>query len=232
MKILEKTLTNLISESGADAAVAMQTLDGNDELFINAETVFHAASTMKVAVMLELFRQVEQGKMQLTDRIPTHNEFTSIIDGSIFHQVQEYDTEANLYTAAEMSLYDLCHLMITISSNLATNLIMRHVGRDRIQTTLTLAGIGGMTIIRYLEDPLAFERGINNDADAKSLLNLLMSIAQHRILTPASCEAMLDILKQQKVVNRIPVGLPPGTIVAHKTGEITRHMHDAGIIYG
>ena len=186
MKILEKTLTNLISESGADAAVAMQTLDGNDELFINAETVFHAASTMKVAVMLELFRQVEQGKMQLTDRIPTHNEFTSIIDGSIFHQVQEYDTEAELYAAVEMSLYDLCHLMITISSNLVTNLIMRHVGRDNIQTTLTRAGIGGMTIIRYLEDPLAFERGINNDTDAKSLLNLLMSIAQHRILTPAS----------------------------------------------
>lgn len=232
MNNLKNTLDALLVECGAEVAVAMQTLDEKDSLYINANTVYHAASTMKVAVMLELFHQLEQGKTRLTDTLPILRDFPSIMDGSLFRQAQEYDTETELYAAFEMSIYDLCLLMITISSNLATNILMRHVGRENIAATLKAKGIEDMTIIRYLEDNLAFERGINNDTDAQSLLKLFMGIGQKRILSAQSCDAMLDILKQQKVVNRIPVGLPAGTIVAHKTGEISRHMHDSGIVYG
>src|SRR5436305_15206320 len=90
----------IISSSGADVAVAFRTLDGRDELLIQPDVAFHAASTMKVPVMIELYRQVRAGLLKLDDQIPVLNEFHSIVDGSPYALNVGDDSDAEVYKHA------------------------------------------------------------------------------------------------------------------------------------
>ena len=114
---LEARVHSLIAASGAEVAVAMRTLDGTDELFIDPDKTFHAASTMKVPIMIELFRQAEAGTLKLDDQLPVRNEFHSIVDGSVYQLSVGDDSDADVYKqiGKTMSLRDLCEAMITVS---------------------------------------------------------------------------------------------------------------------
>ena len=228
---LQTRLETLVAASGVEAGIAIETLDGNDAVFIHADTVYHAASTMKIAVMVELFRQAEAGNVQLTETMPVVNEFKSIVDGSPYHLDQEYDLEQTLYAGQPHTLAALCHLMITVSSNLATNLLMERLGIAHIQATLHDLDIQGLQIQRGLQDLKAFDAGINNTTTARALARLLLLIGQHRILSAAACDTMLGILKQQHFRDAIPAQLPAGIEVGNKTGEITGHYHDAAVVF-
>lgn len=222
-----------IAASGAEVAVELRTLDGRDRLAILPRESFHAASTMKLGVMLELFRQVRAGKLSLEEQLPVRNEFHSIVDGSVFQLDPGDDSDPQPYTKAgsTMSIGDLCEAMITRSSNLATNLLMEKLGIPNIQRTVKANGGEGLRIVRVLEDGKAFEKGINNTTTAEALAALLLRMAQGRAVDRASSEQMAAILKRQTFNEAIPAGLPPGTPVAHKTGEITKIHHDAAIVY-
>lgn len=223
----------LIKKSGADVAVAMRTLDGRDELLIQPDVAYHAASTMKVPVMIELFRQARAGAVALDDQIPVVNQFHSIVDGSPFRLDLGDDSDDAVYTrvGGRMSYRELCEAMITVSSNLATNLIIEHLGASRIQKTTDALGAPGMHVLRGVEDDKAFQKGLNNSTTARALMTLMEKIAKGEAIDKASSDDMVAILKRQKFNDRIPAGLPPGTAVAHKTGEITRIQHDAAIVY-
>ena len=224
---------DLIKKSGADVAVAFRTLDGRDELLIQPDEAFHAASTMKVPVLIELYRQARAGTLSLDDRISVINEFHSIVDGSPFKLDTGDDSDAEIYQhiGSRMSYRDLAEAMITVSSNFATNLIIEHLGAKNIQQTTDALGARGMRVLRGVEDDKAFQKGLNNSTDARSLLTLMEAIARGKAVDQAASDEMIAILKRQKFNSRIPAGLPPGTVVAHKTGEITRIQHDAAIVY-
>lgn len=224
----------LIKASGAEVAVAMRTVDGRHELLIRASDAFHAASTMKVPVMIELFRQAQAGVLSLDQRVPVVNRFKSIVDGSPYSLSAGDDSEAELYRAdgQTRSYRELCELMITVSSNLATNILIDRLGVDRIRATVRALGGDGMDVRRGVEDNVAFRAGQNNTTTATGLLVLLEAIAKGRAVSPEASREMADILARQKFNEGIPAGLPAGTRVAHKTGSITRIQHDAGIIYG
>jgi beta-lactamase class A len=229
----EGDVTRLIRASGADVAVAFRTLDGSDELLIRPDVEFHAASTMKVPVMIELFRQAHAGMLRLDDDVPVVNQFHSIVDGSSYALDAADDSDADVYAHAggRMSYRDLCEAMITASSNFATNLIIERLGATNIQRTTDALGAGGMHVLRGVEDTKAFERGLNNTTTARALLTLLAKIAKGEAVDETASGEMLAILKRQRFNERIPAGLPPGIVVAHKTGEITRIQHDAAIVY-
>ena len=226
-------IETLIRKSGADVAVAFRTLDGRDSLLIQPDVDYHAASTMKVPVLIELFRQAVAGALSLDDRIPVVNEFHSIVDGSPFKLVVGEDSDADVYKriGSRMSYRELAESMITVSSNFATNLIIEKLGTKRIQQTTDALGASGMHVLRGVEDDKAFRKGLNNTTTARALLTLMEKIAGGAAVDKASSEEMLAILKRQKFNDRIPAGLPPGIPVAHKTGEITRIQHDAAIVY-
>ena len=78
----EQQIQKRIADSHADVGIAFRTLDGKTEWFYHADDAFHAASTMKVPVMIELYRQVQSGKLKLSDPLAIHNEFHSIVDDS------------------------------------------------------------------------------------------------------------------------------------------------------
>ena len=90
-------IQDLITKSGADVAVAFRTLDGRDELFIQPDVAYHAASTMKLPVLIELFRQARAGGLALGDQIPVVNQFHSIVDGSPFTLDTGDDSDAEVY---------------------------------------------------------------------------------------------------------------------------------------
>jgi beta-lactamase class A len=222
-----------IADSHADVAVYFRTLDGRLEWSSHADDSFHAASTMKVPVMIELFHQAKEGKLSLDDTIPVHNQFHSIVDGSLFKLDPADDSEADLYKTEgqSRSLRQLCELMITFSSNLATNLLIEKLGVENIRTTVHSLGADGMNVLRGVEDGKAFEKGVNNTTTARGLGVLLTAIAEGKAVDADSSHAMVEILERQHFNEGIPAGLPPGTPVAHKTGEITKIHHDAAIVY-
>jgi beta-lactamase class A len=226
-------LRRLIAASGAEVAVAWRSLDGADELLIDADTPFHAASTMKLAVMIELFRQAHAGGRALDEAVPIRNEFRSIVDGSLYALSEGDDSDREVYAAAgtSMSARRLCELMITVSSNFATNLLIERLGVDNIRQTVSRLGAEGLQVLRGVEDAKAFARGLNNSTTARALLVLLETIASGRAVAPAADREMIDILKRQQFRDAIPAGLPPGVAVAHKTGNITRIHHDAAIVF-
>ena len=225
----------LIHDSGADVAVAFRTLDTPpQELMLNENESFHAASTMKVPVMIELFAEAHAGKLHLDDTLLIKNEFHSIVDGSVFQLDPKDDSDEDVYKAIGTSwtLRQLCEAMITKSSNLATNLIIEKLGVANIQARVHLLGADDMHVLRGVEDTKAFQAGRNNTTTAHALFVLLRAIALQTACDPDSCKQMLEILEAQTFNEAIPVGLPPGTIVAHKTGEITGVHHDAAIVFG
>jgi len=227
-------IDRLIGASGADVAVAFRTLDGGQELLIGPDVEFHAASTMKVPVMIELYRQARARLLKLDDRIVVANTFHSIVDGSPYTLDVTDDSDAEVYKRAggKMSYRELCEAMITVSSNLAANLLIERLGPRKIQVTADVLGATGMHILRGVEDDKAFQKGLNNTTTARALLTLMEKIANDQAVDKPASDEMIAILKRQRFNDRIPAGLPPGTPVAHKTGEITKIQHDAAIVYG
>jgi len=222
-----------VAKSGADVGIAFETLDGRLTWSSRGDYVFHAASTMKIPVMIELFHQVRQGKLKLSDPLPIKNEFHSLVDGSVFTLKPEDDSETDLYKAAGQTrtLDQLCDLMVTVSSNFATNLLIQKLGIENIRATVTALHADGMDIKRGVEDQKAFDKGLNNTTTARGLATLLLAIADGKAVDPESSAKMVEVLERQKFNEGIPAGVPGNIRVAHKTGEITRIHHDAGIVY-
>ncbi len=230
---LETQLRQIIAASGAEVALAYRTLDGRTELLVDADKPFHAASTMKVPVMIELFRQARTGMLSLDDPLPIRNDFHSIVDGSRYKLSEGDDSDKDVYAVIgkTMTLAQLCDAMITVSSNFAANLLIEKLGVENVRHTVTTLGADGMQVLRGVEDQKAFDKGVNNTTTARGLMVLLDRIAHGRAVDAQSDAAMIEILKRQTFNDAIPAGLPPGTLVAHKTGNITRIHHDAAIVY-
>jgi beta-lactamase class A len=231
-ELAQERVRSLIEQSGAEVSVAFRTLDGRHELLIGPDEVYHAASTMKVPVMIELFRQAHQGKLALDEPLEVTNSFTSIIDGSPYQLSVGDDSDAAVYAriGETMTLVELCEAMITVSSNLATNLLIERLGVANIRQTVSELGGDGMSVLRGVEDTKAFRAGKSNTTTAGALLVLLERIARGEAVSPRASREMLEILTRQEFNDAIPAGVPDHVRVAHKTGNITRIHHDAAIV--
>ena len=228
-------ITALVAASGAEVAVVWRPLDAaaGEEIRIAPGLRFHAASTMKLPVMIELFQQAHDGKLTLDDTVIVTNQFKSLADGSPYTLSADEDSDGETYRAIgkPLALRSLCETMIAASGNLAANVLIERLGVANIKRTLASLDASGMEVLRGVEDQKAFDRGMNNTTDAAALATLLAALGRRRAVSPAASDEMLAILKRQQHNDEIPAGLPPGTIVAHKTGWITRILHDAAIVY-
>jgi len=191
---LRTQLTEIINSSGADVGLALKDLETNFTLFINAEQMMHAASTMKVPVMIELFRQSEVGKFDLDDSLIVKNEFKSIVDGSVYAIGDDSDDFIYKQLGKKMSLRRLCFQMITVSSNLATNILIDLVDAKKVMETLQSIGVEKMQVLRGVEDIKAFEKGLSNRTNAYDLLLVMESLLNQKAGSSQSCHEMIDIL--------------------------------------
>lgn len=222
-----------ISLDTAVVAVAYYDPVTRDTLLINGHTRFHAASTMKVPVLIELARRVDAGELSWAEMLPVRNSFRSLVDGSPFVLDLADDSDSTLYQEIghDQTVERLARLMIVRSSNLATNILMERLEASRVNATAHALGADSIQVLRGVEDGKAFAQGLNNTTTARDLALLLDAIARGRAASREQSTRMVDFLLGQEFNDGIPAGVPAGVRVAHKTGEITAISHDAAIIY-
>ena len=231
---LEGLLRSVMSETEGDFALVFQDLNNRDNsLYLNADETFHAASTMKTPVMIEVFKQAEAGKFSVYDSIEVKNEFSSIVDGSPFSLNIDRDWGDGLYgfLGKKKSILTVTYDMITVSGNLATNNIIELVGADNANASMHELGATNIKVLRGVEDMKAFDLGMSNETTARDLAIIFESLAGCTFISQEACEMMIDILADQEFTNIIPALLPDDVRVAHKTGSITGVSHDSGIVY-
>ena len=234
-RAIESRLTELRATTPtAVVAVSVRDLAPNGGGFdIAGDSVFHAASTMKLPVMIELFRAADRSGRGLDEEIVLTNRFTSVADGSPYALDPADDSDSSAYALVgrPVAVRELTRRMIVRSSNLATNALIARA--DPVRTTATARALGAtrMEVRRGVEDNPAFRAGIINTTTAPDLAALLRALERGEAASLASTRAMLDILRAQEHNDEIPAGLPAGTPVAHKTGWITGVLHDAALVY-
>ena len=232
------TLSGLISDrirsvAGAEVAVSYRDLASGDSLDIGADVDFHAASTMKIPVMVEVLRAAEAGRLGLDQEILLVNRFHSIVDGSPYSLDAGEDSDSAIYARVgrRVPVRELMERMIVRSSNLATNALIALIGADRANATAHSLGASRMRVLRGVEDTKAYEAGMNNTTTSADLAALLQRIERNEAIGAGSARLMKEILLRQEFNDAIPAGVPVGTPVAHKTGSITATLHDAAIVY-
>jgi beta-lactamase class A len=231
---LQARFVELEAKAGAAAlAVSIADLETGAEFHYHADRWFHAASTIKLAVLVGVFGAIFRGDLLPQSRVHVRNRFLSAYDGSPYRVRLDRDANADVHREIGRTLRvsELTAAMITTSSNLATNLLLDLIGLAELQRTIESFGLSGIDLRRGVEDEKAFEHGINNRITANGLVGLLCLIGEERAFSPESSRQMIDVLLGQQFKSGIPAGLPRGAKVAHKTGEISTIAHDAGLVY-
>jgi beta-lactamase class A len=232
---LRQEIEKIEQDSGAKAiAVALHDTETGFELHYKADRWFHAASTIKVPILLGVFAAIDRGDLLPHSRVHVRNRFLSVVEDIPFRVESGRDANSAVHNAIGkmMRVDELAYHMITTSSNLATNLLLGVIGSKAINETLKALKVDdGIELERGVEDELAFEKGINNMVTADGLLRILVLLCQGKAFSPALSRRMMDILHGQEFNQGIPARLPKGARVAHKTGEISTVAHDAGVIY-
>ena len=229
----ERVMTRINEVPGATVGVVFAEVGGGAAIFVNPDSVFHAASTMKVPVMIEYFRALDQGRIRRDEELLLDTVFKSIVDGSPYALDAGVDSDSSVFkrVGQRVPLRWLVERMIVRSSNLATNALIERLDAKRVDATAKSLGATHTKVLRGVEDGKAFQQGLNNQVSARDLATLMDAIESGKAASTASCREMVDILVRQEFREEIPAGLPSGTRVAHKTGWITGVTHDAAIVY-
>jgi beta-lactamase class A len=234
---LQNHVLQIGREAGAEAiAAALYDYETETAWSYQGDRWFHAASTIKVAVLASLFRVIDEGLLTLDARVHVRNRFLSAVDGEPYRILSARDADSKVHAATgkTMKVVELAYHMIVTSSNLATNLLLDLIGIETAQRTLEALNVEGVRLARGVEDDKAFDAGINNLVTANGLLRLFRMMQEERGFSPRAAQEMLSILNQQEFNGGIPAGLPTAVRetarIAHKTGEISTIAHDAGIV--
>lgn len=230
---LEASLRERIARDTAAVSVVFRDPSRRQELLIEGHRRYHAASTMKLPVLIELARRIDAGDFRWNQPIPVRNAFRSIVDGSPYQLDAADDSDSTLYQLEGRSvpLAQLARLMIVRSSNLATNIIIELLDPRRVNATAHALGADSIQVRRGVEDQKAYDRGLNNTTTARDLAVLLQAVALGKAGSRVGTDSLRAILRDQQFRGGIPAGVPAGIEVANKTGWITAIAHDAAIVY-
>ncbi len=233
MDVQEK-VARLAAEAGGVFGIAARSLRTGEEILLNQDEPFNAASVIKVAIMVEVFRQAEEGEIDLEARIEIAD--TRKVGGAGVLKVLSQGTS--------LPIIDLVRLMIVVSDNTASNMLMDIVGIDRVNATMRDLGFPGIVLRRKFM-ALPVSRPAPNLITPRHMTGLLEKLARGQAISRWACEQMVGIMKQQQYNDLIPALLPvrgeeddplvggmPKLEIAHKTGSVSRVRHDAGIVYG
>ena len=216
---MQDILRRLAGAPGS-AALYYRPLDGESEaVTFRADAPLGAASVIKLPIMIEAFRQIEAGLLDPEGEYVLRPE----------HKLPPCGVLTFMHDGLRVTLMDLITLMIIVSDNTATNMVIRIVGMENVNRTLAACGATGTALRRVLYDSEASARGIQNSVTARDIGRLLEGLYRGEIVSPAASRRMLDILRAQQLNGKFPFFL--ACDLAHKTGEDDGITHDAGIIY-
>lgn len=226
-KSLEEAIQPLLKDYKGDAAVAVYHFESDTQWSVRGETPMPTASLIKLPVMIEAYRQVESGKVDLEKRIELKKD--DMVQGSGI-------LTSHFSPGTTLSLRDAIRLMIVYSDNTATNLVVDAIGLPATTKTMTELGFPETQLHAKVfrgDTSIAPERSKKyglGSTTALDMVKLLVKLKRGELASPKSTEAMLDHLLNCDDKTRFTLLLPPGVKVAHKTGSVTRVRTDAGLI--
>ncbi|MBQ2948661.1 MAG: serine hydrolase [Clostridia bacterium] len=222
-----------IAEFGAWIAPQLERLGGDTGVYVRnlvtGETYARgedipvvAASVIKIPVMIEAFRAARAGEISLDEIHALKDE----------ERLPSCGTLKAMHTGIEMTLMDLIRLMIIVSDNAATNIMIRRVGMDHVNRTLRSLGLEKTTLNRLLFDREASKKGICNYITAGEMGLLMEKLWRGEVVSKEDSSAMMEILLDQRLNGKLPFFIDSmGIDVAHKTGEDDGISHDVGVIF-
>ncbi len=219
--MLEDRIREFIETQEGNIAVVVKGLKTKEQIRINEALVFPSASTIKLAIMSELLYRVNEGTMKLGDTIELTENMKTGGDGIL----------KELNPGHRFTLEEIMTLMIIVSDNMATNILIDMLGMDGINAGIKRLGLESTRLQRRMMDSQAARAGRENLITAKDLAHLIELTYYGRNINKEYSDMMLDILKRQQVRGRLDLYLPEEVVTAHKTGDLDRLEHDAGIVY-
>ena len=212
-------LIGAAEESGGMVGVTVIAPSG-ERFAHRSDRRFRAASTVKIPIMVELFRQIERGEQSLMNRFVLRDQDRAPGSGVLLQ----------LHAGLELTLADLVYLMISISDNTATNMLIELAGMKNINRTMSELGMSQSTLGRLMKGRPAIENEQENWATPDDYASLMEAILDQRAAQPCSCDAMLSMLEKQQCTNRISRYLPPEVRWGSKTGQIDGVTNDVGFV--
>jgi len=213
-----------LAERAADRhgrlGVLAEDLGTGERVALAADRTFTSASVIKLPVLVTVLDRVESGAWSLDARLTIRP--TDRVGGT--------GIIAHLADVHELSLRDLLMLMIVLSDNTATNVLIDAVGLDAVNAWCTRTGLTRTVLARRMLDLAARERGAENVTSPADVAALLAALARGELLGEQATGFALDVLTRQQVNDRLPRHLPAGVRLAHKTGELAGIRHDAGLV--
>lgn len=214
-------LSSIIDGADAVVGVTIKDLKTGEEIFINADEIFPQASSIKIHILAELYRQAEQGKFRLTDVLPLP-EKVRVGGSGVLNELGKQ--------GVSMSIRDYAVLMIVLSDNTATNLLIDLVGMENVNKSLRAMGATKTKLQRVMMDIKAAAEGRENIATPNEVMMVLEKLYKGEIVNKAASDDMLSILRKEKS-GAIKAGLPPNVEIANKEGEVEGIRCDVGIVY-
>lgn len=221
-----------LAPAGGEWAVYFKDVRTGAELALRADDEFHPASTLKVWVMIKVFQDDRDGKYSLEDPI----EVTRTFPSAARKDPRPFDVEptAKAVGAAigkRMRVRELVEHMITVSDNLATNVLTRQAGGPEAVTACIRGhGVARSTVARYIMDEQAFNEGLSSAAFARDFGLIFEKLARGEVVSPAASREMLAVLGRLTGNTMLPARLPGEARVAHKTGAIEGIRADVGLV--
>jgi len=224
---------NILLESiQGDVSICFKNLNSNETTNFNENEQYNTASLMKVVVALEFLLSVERKEISENCLIELKNSFASKVDNSYFELSKENDSEKELYSkiGTGIPVMELLELMITRSSNLATNNVFNLINKDSLSQLLNNLGMHNTQIVRGVEDQKSYDAGIINFTTAADILKLFEFIHKEVSAGNKYVNKLYEILTRQEDKKIIPKLLPKNLYIAHKTGSIKSVRHNAALI--
>jgi beta-lactamase class A len=218
---LSSQIKELMSQAEGTFGLIIRMIDTGEEIDINGDEVFPAASIIKVPILVESLRLKIEGLLSLDERVTLREE----------EKVGGSGVLKEMTAGLSLPFSDVLTLMIIVSDNVAANIAITRIGIENVNAYMRQLGLRRTHLQRKLMDFEARKRGLDNLTSPRDMADLLQKLATRTMLNEETCERALDIMRRQQVRDRIPRYLPSGTPVAHKTGEIAGIRHDIGIVY-
>ena len=201
--------------------VAMEDLTTGDHYFLHEDEVFAQASSIKITVLANLYLQVQQGKLKLTDPYTVQSS----------DLVQDSDIMGGLTPGVtRLTLRDLATMMVAVSDNSATNVLIDRVGMPNVNTMLDSLGLTHTRLRRKMMDLQAAKEGRENISTPHEMMTLLDAIYRGKVLNKESTADFFTMLSTNKD-SWIPRDLPADLKIANKPGALEAVRNDSGIVF-
>lgn len=219
--VLEEKIKKQAKTFGQETGIVIEDLSTGWKITVNANRLFPSASMVKVPIMAGIFYARAEKTLDLKQRLVLKNRHKALGSGVLKEYAQ----------GTTLDIDDLIELMIIESDNTAANMLIEYLGLAPLNNYFKKMGLNNTNIARKMMDFKSRRYGLENFTSASDLAYLLEEIYNYKLINKGFSRRCLGILKKQKIRDRIPAKLPPGTIVAHKTGLERGVCHDTGIVF-